>query len=295
MRRQFATTTEDLMGNDPRLVLLLGDIGVFGFRNVFKRFPERTYNVGICEQAMTSLAAGLAKEGMIPILHSIAPFLVERSYEQLKIDFGYQRLSACIVSVGASYDYAALGCTHHCPGDIAVLLAIPDMQIVVPGTPAEFDVLLRTAYAHEHATYFRLSERSHCESIEVQFGQAVVVRQGNLGTVIAVGPTLSAVLQATQGLDVNILYYSTVAPFDTRTLKEHCSSNVVAVVEPFYEGTLANDIVSALNGRAVRLLSIGVPRRFLTEYGLASDHDEQCGLVPIRLEHRLISFFHEQA
>jgi len=123
MRKQFVRTTEEIMTKDPRLVLLPGDIGVFGFRNAFQRHPERTYNIGICEQAMTSLAAGLAKEGFIPVLHSIAPFVVERSFEQLKVDLCYQNLPAKIVSVGGSYDYAGLGCTHHCPGDVAVLRA----------------------------------------------------------------------------------------------------------------------------------------------------------------------------
>ena len=115
MRKQLVRTVEAVLSEDDRVVLLLGDIGVFGFRNAFERFPHRVYNVGILEQATISMAAGLALEGFIPIFHSIAPFAVERALEQLKIDFGYQRLPGVIISVGASYDYAALGCTHHCP------------------------------------------------------------------------------------------------------------------------------------------------------------------------------------
>ena len=117
MRKQFVRTTEDVMAKDERLVVLLGDIGVFGFRSAFEQFPARIYNIGICEQAMTSLAAGLSKEGLVPVVHSIAPFVVERCFEQIKVDFCYQKLGGNIVSVGGSYDYAALGCTHHCPGD----------------------------------------------------------------------------------------------------------------------------------------------------------------------------------
>ena len=287
MRKQFVKTVEDLMAHDERLVLLLGDISVFGFRNAFKLYPERTYNIGVCEQAMTSLAAGLAKEGLIPLLHSIAPFLVERCYEQLKIDLCYQNLSANIVSVGSSYDYAALGCTHHCPGDVAVLRALPGMEIVVPGTPVEFDRLFRAAYANSHPTYFRLSERSNQQSYDVAFGQVEVIRRGSLATVIAVGPTLTWVLEATQELDVTVLYYTTVAPFDGDTLSENCQCAKILLVEPYYAGCLVADIHSALGQTAVIIKSIGVPYKFLTDYGYAEQHDKSIGLTSKNIRTRL--------
>ena len=278
------------MAQDQRLVLLLGDIGVFGFRNAFERYSERTYNIGICEQAMTSLAAGLAMEGLIPVLHSIAPFVVERCLEQLKTDLCYQHLPANIVSVGASYDYAALGCTHHCPGDVAILRTLPGMEIVVPGTPTEFDHLFNSAYDNSHPTYFRLSEQSNQQSCDVKFGRAKVIRHGSLGTAIAVGPALSWLLEAAQNLDVTILYYTTVAPFDADTLRGTCPSERIAIVEPFYEGTTAPDVTSAMRDRNIRLLSVGVPRQFLTNYGHATDHDSACGLTPAAIRTRLEQF-----
>lgn len=281
------------MAQDERLVLLLGDIGVFGFRNAFKRYPERTYNIGICEQAMTSLAGGLAKEGFLPVLHSIAPFAVERCFEQIKIDLCYQNLPANIVSVGASYDYAALGCTHHCPEDVAILRALPGMEIVIPGTPAEFDQLFRDAYADDHPTYFRFSERSNQQSCDVEFGRAIIIRRGSIATVIAVGPILTSVLEATRMLDVTILYYTTVVPFDGDTLRENSPSGRIVVVEPFYEGTLAHDIISAVKEKSIRLLSIGVPRRFLTDYGHAADHDFVCGLTARQIKERVEQFLNE--
>src|SRR5277367_5503004 len=160
MRKQFVKTVTSIMEQDPRVVLLLGDIGVYGFREAFQRFPKRCYNVGVCEQAMVSLAAGLALEGMIPVVHTIAPFLVERAFEHLKVDFEYQGLGGNFVSVGASYDYSKLGPTHHCPGDGAILKTIPGMHIYVPGHPDEFDVLFRENYHKLAPKYFRLSERS---------------------------------------------------------------------------------------------------------------------------------------
>ena len=175
-----------------------------------------------------------------------------------------------------------------------MLRTIPGAQIILPGTPAEFDILFRSAYGNTHLTYFRLSEKSHDESLKIQFGRAAVLRRGKAGTVVAVGPILSSVLQATQGMDVSILYYSTVAPFDGDTLRENCPSGVIAVVEPFYQGTLTQDIMSAVNGQAVRLLSIGVPRRFLTRYGKSIEHDEQYGLTVPQLRKRLKEFVYAE-
>ena len=280
MRKQFVKTVESLMAKDERLVLLLGDIGVFGFRNAFKQYPERTYNIGICEQAMTSLAAGLSMEGLIPILHSIAPFVVERCYEQLKIDLCYQYLSANIVSVGASYDYAALGCTHQCPGDIPILRALPGMQIVIPGHAAEFDRLFNSAYSNSSPTYFRLSERKNLKNHDVEFGKAKIIKSGTRATIIAVGPILDMVIEAVQGLDVCVLYYTTVSPFDDYNLRENCKSGKIVLVEPYYTGVMLNDIHATLGEKPVLIKSIGIPNKFLTDYGKVEDHDASIGLTP---------------
>ena len=95
-------------------------IAVLSFQ-FYKKYPKRIYNIGILEQSMISMAAGLSNEGLKPIVHTIAPFIVSRAYEQLKIDFGYNKLNGNFVSIGASYDYASLGCTHHCPEDINLM------------------------------------------------------------------------------------------------------------------------------------------------------------------------------
>lgn len=135
MRKQFIKTVEEILAKDEKAILLLGDIGVFGFKKSFELYPNRVYNIGILEQSTISVASGLSMTGLIPIIHTIAPFITERCFEQIKNDFGYQKLGGNIVSIGASYDYAALGCTHHCPADIGILMNIPEIQIMVSGPP----------------------------------------------------------------------------------------------------------------------------------------------------------------
>ncbi len=279
MRKQLVETVEGILAKDQNAVVLLGDIGVFGFRQAFEKWPTRIYNIGILEQSMIGMSAGLAMSGFTPIVHTIAPFLVERAYEQLKDDFGYQHLGGNFISVGASYDYAALGCTHHCPGDVGILKQIPGMEIVVPGTAAEFDRLFVQSYADGHPTYYRLSERENDTGYEVNFGSSVVVKTGAAATVIAIGPMLKAVMQAVSDLDVTVLYYTTVAPFDIETLKQHATNGKVLLCEPYYAGGLAYEIMEALKPNPIRLEFVGLPRVFFTKYGKAEEHDVHWGVA----------------
>jgi transketolase len=287
MRKQFVESVSRLLAADERVVLLLGDIGVFGFREAFQAFPERVYNIGILEQATVSLAAGLAKTGLIPIVHTIAPFLVERCLEQIKVDFGYQALGGNFVSVGASYDYAALGCTHHCPGDVQIMTSIPGMEVIVPGSAREFDSLLNATYASPRPSYFRLSETENPASPGLEFGRASPIKEGGTATVIAIGPMLAAAEAASAGLDVTLLYYSTVAPFDAAALRDHRSSRKILLCEPYYRGGLAAEITEALWPEPVLLRSVGVPRRFLDNYGRMAEHDAALGLTAEALRREL--------
>lgn len=293
MRQQFVKTVESILAQDDRLVLLLGDIGVFGFRKALESFVDRVYNIGILEQSTIGLAAGLSMEGFIPVVHTIAPFIVERSLEQLKIDFCYQQIGGNFISVGSSYDYAALGCTHHCPGDVGILKNLPGMEIILPGTSDEFDILFRQVYANNNPTYFRLSERHNSTEHMVSFGRAEVVKQGEQATVIAIGPILEAVIDACKELDVTILYYTTVIPFDADTLKKNAVSAKIVLCEPYYSGGLTSEILHALKPRPITLECIGIPYKMLTNYGLAAEHDDYLGLTPSKIRERIIDFIYE--
>ncbi len=280
MRKQLVQTVSRLLTQDERVVLLLGDIGVFGFRDAFEAFGERVYNVGILEQATVSMAAGLAKTGLIPIIHTIAPFLVERCLEQIKVDFGYQGLGGNFISVGASYDYAALGCTHHCPADVQVMSSIPGIEVLLPGSAGEFDRLLSKTYNSGRPAYFRLSEVENAETIDAEYGRAAVVREGRAATVIAVGPMLRPVLEAARDKDVTVLYYNAVIPFDTDTLRRHAASRKILICEPYYRGVLTTDVMSALWPNPVLVRNVGIPRHFLTNYGSVKEHDVALNLTP---------------
>lgn len=288
MRDQACATVTELLDEDDRLAVILGEISIPYLREALRRYPSRVINIGIMEQTMVGVAAGFAMEGFLPVVHTITPFLVERPLEQVKLDFGYQRLGGTFISVGASYDYSAEGPTHHSPGDVAVLSTIPGFEILIPGTAAEVDRLIRSTYANGHPTYIRLAVRQNPESFNVRPGVMEIIRRGRQATVIAVGPMLGPVLEATSGLDVSILYATSVLPFDAETLRREAGEFVVAV-EPFLEGTVAPRIMEALD-RPVRVMCIGVPRRTLERYGTPEDLDVVAGLEPSQIRNRLGQF-----
>lgn len=268
MRKQFVKSVTKLLADDPSRVLLLGDIGVFGFRQAAADFPGRVINVGILEQATVGMAAGLAMAGMKPIVHTIAPFLVERAYEQLKIDFGYQKLSGTFVSVGGSFDYASLGCTHHCPGDVNLVENIDGFSILVPGHPDELGMIL-DATSHWGSNYIRLSEHSNSKPVSDNPIRPILVRMGDSyhPVVVAVGPCLDMVMEAVGELPVTVLYAVAVRPFPAHEIP--LPNKNVIVVEPYYSSQLANRIARSHTSKHIQInaRAFSLPRRFIEEYG----------------------------
>ena len=170
-----------------------------------------------------------------------------------------------------------------------VLKTIPGMEIVVPGTSSEFDLLFRQAYSDGKPTYYRLSESENLGGIQVKFGKANVVKQGKRGTVIVVGPLLDIVMLAVKDLDVTVLYYTTIYPFDNETLQRNCPTQNVVLCEPYYSGGLSADIHEAMSGKAIQLTQIGVPHTFLTTYGKFEDQMKATGLTTDSIRNKVVS------
>jgi transketolase len=288
MRTAFAETASALVEEDPRAAVVLAEISADLFAKAAARHPDRVLNMGIREQLMVSVGGGLALAGMRPILHTYAPFLVERAFEQVKLDLAHQGVHAVLASIGASWDAARAGRTHQAPEDVALIDTVPGLSVQVPGHPHEVPSLLRSAYARLDAggpgagagsTYLRLSAEANREELPVSPGLQVV-RPGHQAVVVAVGPMLSPVLSATGDLDVTVAYTTTVRPFDADGLRflSASSGGTVVLAEPYLAGTSAAAVAAALAGRAHRLLSLGVPRAELRRYGTPADHAAAYGL-----------------
>jgi transketolase len=290
MRERFVRVTGELLDGDPRLAVVLADITAEAFGPARERHPDRVINLGIREQLLISVAGGLALAGMRPIAHTFAPFLIERPFEQIKLDLVHQGVGAVLVSAGGSYDEAAYGRTHQAPGDVALLDTLPGWTVHVPGHPDEAGLLLRSAAAAGGLVYLRLSLESNATALAAAGDGFTVLRSGAGGTVIAVGPLADEVLMATQGMDVTVLYAATIRPFDGVTLRATLGAADVVLVEPYLAGTSVPPAAAALSGIPHRLLGLGVGREELRRYGTRAEHRAAHGLDAASLRARIGGF-----
>ena len=282
MRKQFKKTILELSENDERLVLVFGDVSVYLFNDFRDRYPERFYNLGICENTMISASAGLSGQGFHPVAHTIAPFITERSYEQIKLDMCYNRFGGAIVSCGASFDYAWDGATHHSYTDLAILRLLPGMEVIQPGSVNELDVLFRGRYASGNPVYYRLSDHPHTVDMKVEFGKGVIVRDSNAKvTVMTAGPILGNVVAACNDLNVNILYFHTIKPIDKELIAHYTHTDIIVVHDAFglYEAVTSVPGVSAAY--------LGIPDEFCCWYGTLEDIRKKIGLDPGSIRTRI--------
>lgn len=277
MRQRFSDVTKDLLDTNTRIAVALADIGAGSFDQ--NANPDRVINLGIREQLLIGVTAGMALSGLRPIAHSYTPFLIERPFEQIKLDLSHQGLGAILVSIGASYDAASVGRTHQSPGDVALLGTLPGWTIHVPGHPDEAETMLRQAASTDDTVYIRLAEDTNTQAYPTT-GRFAEIRTGSAhgATIIAVGPMLDRVLAATEHLDVTVLYTATVRPFDAAGLLDAVRGPDVVLVEPYLEGTSAAEVAKALRGQPHRLLSVGVPNIEHRHYGTRHHHAAAHGL-----------------
>lgn len=274
MRKQFKQTLLDLAQRDDRIVVLLGDVSVYLLEEFRAKYPDRFYNLGICENTMISAAAGLSSQGFRPFVHTIAPFITERSLEQIKLDMCYNQFGANIVSCGASFDYAWDGATHHSYIDLEILRVLPNIEVIQPGSRAELDVLLRSQYHNGKTTYFRLSDYPHTiELPSIEFGKGIVVKDvSSPVTVVTAGPLLGNVLEACSSLNVNLLYFHTLKPIDTALLRRYAHTRFVVI----HDAHGLFEAVTDIGG--VTATSCALPDEFMSCYGKLSDVRAQAGL-----------------
>ena len=287
-REQFALTAADLVETDDSVALVYAEISGQYFREVERRHPDRVVNVGIREQLLVNVGAGFALTGMRPIVHTFGAFLAERAFEQVKLGFAHQDVGGVLVGAGGSFDLAPYGRTHESPGDVALMDTVPGMQLHAPGTAEETDAILRRVVAGDGLHYVRVVAQTNVTPVPGGKGFHVV-RRGSGPTVLSLGPTLDAVVAATDGLDATVLHGSTIRPFDARTLRAVAGRDVV-LVEPWFVGTSAHCVADALRDAPHRLLALGVPRTERRHYGTDVEHIAAVGLDAAGIRRSLDGF-----
>jgi transketolase len=294
-RRQFAATAADLVESDGSVALVYAEISGQYLHEVEARHPDRVVNVGIREQLLVNVGAGMALTGLRPIVHTFGSFLVERAFEQVKLGFAHQDVGGVLVGAGGSFDVSGGGRTHQSPGDVALLDTLPGVSLHAPGNAVETDMVLRSAVAGSGLHYVRVVGQANACTFAVTPGTFHVVRRGAGATVVAIGPVLDAVVAATAGRDVTVLYTSTVRPFDARGLRAALGSPDVVLVEPWLAGTSARHVADALRDVPHRLLALGVDRTELRRYGTPGQHVAAHGLDAAGIARSLEEFLRPAA
>jgi len=289
LRQEFADTMVEVGLLDKKLVVMVGDISHGILKPYAKACPNRYYNVGICEPTIVSMAAGLNRMGLTPVVHTIAPFITERSYEQIKLGFGYQKLDLNLISVGGAFDYSKLGCSHHCYTDVSLISHLSRGVVIIPGSPIEFNKIFKEIYKNNSINYFKLPEQPHnveFQSSDIVFGKGIKVKDGKDVTISVIGSQLTNAMLAAEELDkinisAEVLYFHTIKPFDNTILRQSVSKTkkLISVEELSAHDGLFNLCLKScigIDGMKAEQLAI---KDFLHSYGSYKDLCEKAGLT----------------
>ncbi|MCX4835536.1 transketolase family protein [Streptomyces sp. NBC_01016] len=227
-RADFADELAALARADERIVAVCNDsVGSSNLMAFREEFPDRLVNVGIAEQDMVGVAAGLANAGFIPFVSAAAPFLTGRALEQIKADIAYTHRHVVLCGQSPGMAYGELGPTHHSIEDLSWLRAVPGLGIVVPADPAETRAAVRWAAASGTPTYLRIP-RFKVPAVTPSdtaftIGRATCLTDGTDVTVIAVGTMVSRAMEAAklladEGISARVLNMASVEPLDTEAV-----------------------------------------------------------------------------
>jgi len=262
MRDAFVQALTALAGTDLRIILLTADLGFGVLTDFATRFPRQFLNVGVAEQNMTGVAAGLALEGRIVFTYSIANFPTLRCLEQIRNDVCYHHANVKIVSVGGGMSYGALGMSHHATEDIAILRTLPNMTLVSPGDRWEVREATKVLVQRPGPAYLRLDKSAAPDAPRAgecfDLDKARKIREGHDITLAATGGILGEAVEAermlrTKGIACRVLSIHTVKPLDVDSLASAAreTGGIISIEEHTVEGGLGSAIAETLLERGV--------------------------------------------
>lgn len=272
MRDAFVRELTELAARDERVWALTGDLGVDMFDELAARAPGRFLNVGIAEQNLVGVAAGLAYAGKVPFAYSIAPFLTSRAHDQIRVDVALARASVKLVGVGGGIGYGYLGPTHHAIDDLAAMRALPDLTVLTPGDPAETARATRAALAHDGPVYLRLGKNGERDVLPADApyrpGRALWLCEGGDVTIATVGTMLPQALEAAEalaarGVAAGVLHFGSLKPFDAEAVEE------AARRAPLLLSVEEHTVLSGFGSAVAEVLAESASRCRLVRLGLA--------------------------
>ena len=300
------TALEEMAAADPRVCAVANDsLSSAKLKNFKEKFPDRFVNVGIAEQNMVGVGAGLTNGGMIPYVCGASCFLTARAMEQIKVDLAYTKANVKLCAMSPGMAYGQLGPTHHSIEDLAWMRVLPNLTVIVPADPVETAAVMRYSLIHEGPMFLRIARvpvpRVHGDDYEFHLGKAVRLREGSDVTLIANGLMVSRALDAAntleaRGISVRVLNMSTVKPLDREAILDaaRTTRGIVTAEEALAAGGLGGAVAEVLaqeHPAPMRILGVpdvfaptGTAEFLLEHFGLTATGIERAALDLLRRE-----------
>ena len=310
MRRTCLNMVFELAKRDPRVVFVGSDLGPGVLDDMKKEMPDRFYMEGVSEQAIVGIAAGLAMEGYIPYVNTIATFLTRRCYEQVAVDLCLHDLPVRLIANGGGLVYAPLGPTHLATEDIAIMRALPNMTVVAPADAEEMKRFMETTLDWPHPIYIRLGKGGDPVVTQPEqgfsIGKAIYLRHGADVSIITTGIMAGRAIEAAEilsgkGVECGVLHVPTVKPLDDHAILEVArkGSLIVTIEEHTVAGGFGSAVTELLVDRLEealpRILRLGIQDEFPSEYGSQDSMLETFGLQPPAIANSVLQLVSRRA
>lgn len=282
MRKTCLDMVYQLAKKDERIFFIGSDLGVGTLQKFKEEMPDRFFMEGISEANVIGMATGLALEGKIPYVNTIATFLTRRCFEQIVLDMCLHNANVRLIGNGGGLVYAPLGPTHLAIEDLAILRTIPNMTIIAPADANEMRRLMPLTVNHKGPIYIRLAKGYDPivtrDDLPFEIGKAIPMREGSEALIVTIGITLKIALDAAtslseQGIEVTVLHLPTIKPLDTKTILRFAGKVpiIVTIEEHILIGGLGSvvaEIIAEADFNGIkRFKRIGIPDVFPDEYG----------------------------
>lgn len=301
MRDTFVKTLIDLAKKDKNIELITGDLGFGVLKPFWEELPDQFTNIGIAEQNMTTVAAGMALEGKTVFTYSIGNFPTLRCLEQIRNDCAYHNANVKIVCVGGGFVYGSLGMSHQATEDLAILRALPDVVVMAPANLVEAEEATKAIAAYQGTCYLRLGrggEKRIHESIDnFQIGKAIKVKDGEKAAIFSTGAIFEEVNKAydllrEKGISPAVYTFPTVKPIDKEVI-DQCSEEFDLIVTCEEHniaggfGSAVAEVMAEKRNRKAALLRIGINDTYATIVGNQQYLRDQYGLSAEKIAERI--------
>lgn len=310
MRKVCLDTVLKLARRDPRVVFIGSDLGAGVMDEMKKELPERFFMEGIYEANVVGMAAGMAMDGYIPFVNTIATFLTRRSFEQVALDLCLHRLPVRLIGNGGGVVYAPLGPTHLAVDDFALMRVLPNMTVMAVSDADEMRRLMECTLDWPDPIYIRLAKGGDRivsrEENGFEIGKAIVLRRASAANSVlfaSTGAMSSSALEAAdllaeQGIDSTVLHFHTVKPLDVQMLVSCArqASAIVTVEEHSLVGGFGSSVVEALTDNLLNVPPVrrlGLADAYAQHYGSQNDLLESAGLMPAQIAATTVQFLNK--